>query len=153
MSKCIVSIVSISSLGTVRFTCEFFDILPPSFPVKDIVVAFSLLANFIAFKTLIELPLPLIPITISFFFNRLSNCFLKIFSYLRKCFFYLRKGGIKSLIKYVQLQNYENKIDIRFELGEILVGLLVVNPKTNTQIQILINSFNSPGLWQKSIIK
>ena len=60
---------------------SFFDILPPAFPVRDIVTAFSLFANFMAFRTFTEFPLPLIPITISFFSNRFSNCFLKIFSY------------------------------------------------------------------------
>ena len=46
---------------------EIFDNSPPSIPVKLIVTASESLAKFIALITLIELPLPLIPITTSSF--------------------------------------------------------------------------------------
>ena len=35
---------------------------------------------------------------------------LNFLSYIRKCLFYLRKGGIKNLIKFIEFQKFENQV-------------------------------------------
>ena len=87
--------VSISSLGTVKLICEIFDIFPPPFPVKLIVVALLVFANSIAFITFSEFPLPLNPITMSFFLRKFSSCPKKILLY-SSSFAHAKTTGILS---------------------------------------------------------
>ena len=57
---------------------DIFEIVPPSFPVKLMVVASDLFAKFIALITFSEFPLPLIPITTSRLSIKFLNCSTKI---------------------------------------------------------------------------